>query len=183
MGLIKRPESNVWYIVFEHAGRRYRASSGTTNKTKALASEARMRAELLAGNDPGTRPRSPLHRRGHSTEGQSEGAVRRQLSPGSCAAGSRRTGKGVSLTAYRSDRNPHGSWATAVGRAGLGDLHLHDLRHTFASRLVMRCVPILAVSKLMGHASLTMTMRYAHLAPDGLDAAIAQADMMEQPRR
>ncbi len=91
-------------------------------------------------------------------------------------AGKGRAGKGIPLSSYRSYRNPHGSWATAVDRAGLGDLHLHDLRHTFASRLIMRGVPILAVSKLLGHASLTMTMRYAHLAPDGLDAAIAAID-------
>lgn len=98
-------------------------------------------------------------------------------------AGKGRAGKGAPLTAHRSYRNPHGSWATAVERAGLGDLHLHDLRHTFASRLVMRGVPILAVSKLLGHASMTMTMRYAHLAPDGLDAAIERLDDGSQVRR
>lgn len=43
---------------------------------------------------------------------------------------------------------------------------------SFASRLVQRGVPLLAVSKLLGHASLTMTLRYAHLAPDDLDHAI-----------
>lgn len=91
-------------------------------------------------------------------------------------AGKGRAGKGVPQTAYRSFYRPHGSWQTAVRRAGLGDLHLHDLRHTFASRLVMRGVPILAVSKLLGHATVTMTMRYTHLAPEGLDGAIAMLD-------
>jgi integrase len=91
-------------------------------------------------------------------------------------AGKGRAGKGIPMSSYRSYHTPHRAWETAVRRAGLGDLHLHDLRHTFASRLVMRGVPILAVSKLLGHASITMTMRYAHLAPDGLDGAIAMMD-------
>lgn len=72
--------------------------------------------------------------------------------------------------------NPHGSWKKAVERAKLQDVVLHDLRHTFASRLVQRGVPLLAVSKLLGHASLAMTMRYAHLAPDDLNDAIATLD-------
>jgi len=68
--------------------------------------------------------------------------------------------------------NPFGTWDTARKRAGLEDVNLHDLRHTFASRLVMSGVPLLSVSKLLGHATIEMTMRYAHLAPDALDAAI-----------
>ena len=67
-------------------------------------------------------------------------------------------------------------WASVKAKAEVTDLHFHDLRHTFASRLVMRRVPLHEVSKLMGHNSLRMTMRYAHLAPDALDTAIGALD-------
>ena len=71
---------------------------------------------------------------------------------------------------------PHGAWSTAVKKAKIDDLVMHDLRHTFASRLIQRKVPIVAVSKLLGHKNLKMTMRYAHLAPDDLDEAISVLD-------
>ena len=61
---------------------------------------------------------------------------------------------------------------TAVSKARLGDMVWHDLRHTFASRLVMSGVDLLTVSRLMGHKTTAMTQRYAHLAPDHLHAAV-----------
>lgn len=48
----------------------------------------------------------------------------------------------------------------------------HVLRHTFASRFVMNGGNILTLQKILGHTSLAMTMRYAHLAPDHLQDAI-----------
>jgi integrase len=57
-------------------------------------------------------------------------------------------------------------------KAGLRKIGWHTLRHTFASHLAMRGVPLNAVQALLGHSSITTTMRYAHLAPSTLRAAI-----------
>jgi integrase len=58
----------------------------------------------------------------------------------------------------------HPLWRS-LKRAGLRWIGWHTLRHTFASHLVMRGVPLKAAQELMGHATIEMTMRYAHLSP------------------
>ncbi|MGB3478410.1 MAG: site-specific integrase [bacterium] len=69
-------------------------------------------------------------------------------------------------------RDIRGGYKGAVKRAGLIDVTFHTLRHTFASHLVMNGVPILEVQKLLGHKTLSMTMRYSHLSNKNLrDAA------------
>ena len=64
---------------------------------------------------------------------------------------------------------PYNDIGTAFNRAckkaEINDFHFHDLRHTFASHLVMAGVDITTVKELLGHKTLTMTLRYAHLAP------------------
>jgi integrase len=52
----------------------------------------------------------------------------------------------------------------AVRRSHIENLHWHDLRHTFASRLVMAGVDLRTVQELMGHKTITMTIRYSHLS-------------------
>ncbi len=60
----------------------------------------------------------------------------------------------------------------AVKDAKLADFTWHCLRHTFASRLVMAGVDIRTVQELMGHKTIQMTVRYAHLAPKHQLAAV-----------
>jgi integrase len=62
----------------------------------------------------------------------------------------------------------------AQRRAGLTVLGaLHKLRHTFCSHLAMKGAPVKAIQELAGHSSLSTTLRYMHLSPSTLDAAIA----------
>jgi integrase len=72
------------------------------------------------------------------------------------------------------------TFARAVARAGLTDFTFHDLRHTFASRLVMAGVDLATVKELMGHKHITMTLRYAHLAPGHKRSAIAALDRVPE---
>jgi integrase len=53
---------------------------------------------------------------------------------------------------------------------------LHKLRHTFCSHLAMRGAPVKAIQDLAGHASLQTTLRYMHLSPSALEAAIKLLD-------
>jgi site-specific recombinase XerD len=65
----------------------------------------------------------------------------------------------------------------AVKEAGVEDFHWHDLRHTFASRLVMKGVDIRTVQELLGHKSIVQTMKYAHLAQDHRRVAVAKMNV------
>ena len=65
-------------------------------------------------------------------------------------------------------------------------MRLHDLRHTFASHAVMNGVPIPVVSRLLGHSTVRMTLRYAHFADKDIEAAAerigaAMASIIELP--
>ena len=70
----------------------------------------------------------------------------------------------------------------AVEAAKLDDVNFHTLRHTFASWAVMRGVTLKELQELLGHASLTMTMRYAHLAPEHLRTAVSRLEGLASPR-
>jgi integrase len=68
--------------------------------------------------------------------------------------------KGTPMLAHREWFDP------ALVEAKVADYTWHANRHTFASRLAMAGVPIHAIAKLMGHSTIQMSMRYAHLSPD-----------------
>lgn len=65
------------------------------------------------------------------------------------------------------------SFRSVLADAGIEDLRFHDLRHSFASHLVMAGADLYVVKELLGHASIAMTERYSHLAPEHKAAAVA----------
>ena len=74
-----------------------------------------------------------------------------------------------------SNGSKHPLWRACEG-AGIRHIRWHCLRHTFASHLAMRGVPLKVVQELLGHATMDMTMRYAHLSPSVPQDAVRLLD-------
>ena len=68
------------------------------------------------------------------------------------------------------------SFTRACEWAGIEDFRFHDLRHCFAAWAVSAGVPLVEVRDLLGHKTIEMTERYAHLAPDNLRSAVKQLE-------
>ena len=86
--------------------------------------------------------------------------------------------RGESPFVFPSPRNPARPrsrnlpfWYRARQEAGIEDVRLHDLRHTHASHAVMNGVPVPVVARLLGHADVRTTLRYAHLGDREVEAA------------
>ena len=89
-----------------------------------------------------------------------------------------------SRDARRGERRPiayeglTSEWARSVARAGLTDLHFHDLRHTAATRVLRATGNLNVVRRMLRHDDIASTMRYAHSQQDdvlaGMEAAGAQ---------
>lgn len=87
--------------------------------------------------------------------------------------------------------DPHGHMLTkgemkhplwrACKKAGLRPIGWHVARHSFASHLAMRGAPLKAVQELLGHSTIQMTMRYAHLSPDVARDAVRLLDKIDPP--
>lgn len=73
-----------------------------------------------------------------------------------------------------SENETRRSWETARERCGLKHVHWHDLRHTFASWPAQRGTRLQTIQTLLGHSTITTTMRYAHLVHDNLKEAVEQ---------
>ncbi len=70
------------------------------------------------------------------------------------------------------------SFKTALERAGIENFRFHDLRHTFASHLVMAGVDLLTVKELLGHKTIEMTLRYSHLSGEHKAKAVQVLDIL-----
>ena len=76
------------------------------------------------------------------------------------------------------------AWDTARRKAGLADVRVHDLRHSFASFLVNAGCSLYEVQQILGHSSSRMTQRYAHLNQETLLKAVGHAaDVVGQASR
>ena len=67
-----------------------------------------------------------------------------------------------------------------VEKAGIEDFRLHDCRHTFATKLVQKGCDLYRVKELLGHKTISMTMRYAHHYPESLRSSVELLDKCDK---
>lgn len=72
-------------------------------------------------------------------------------------------------------------WERVAAASGLPRIRPHDMRHSYASQLVIAGTPLKVVQEQLGHATIEMTMRYAHLAPGAARSFVAALDGLATP--
>ena len=77
--------------------------------------------------------------------------------------------------------NVRKAWGNVLKDSDINNFRWHDLRHHFASRLVMAGVDLNTVRELLGHADLAVTLRYAHLAPEHKAEAVERLVNFNSP--
>jgi len=188
------PEGRTDFLSFEEADRLVAAASGQDRCMVLLALRTGMRAGELRGLEWGavdlvarklvvTRaeyrgqvgaPKGGRSREIPLTEDAVE-ALRGQRRPGVEAVFSRPDGSGLTVDDQVT------MMRRCCRQAGVRAVKMHCLRHTFASHLVMKGAPLKAVQELLGHATITMTMRYAHLSPESRRDAVDLLAAGRQP--
>jgi len=78
-------------------------------------------------------------------------------------------------------KNIQAGFENARTRAGLDEVRFHDLRHTFATRLVDRAVDIITIQSLLGHSTVLVTQRYTHARDDRAAQAVTLLDVEKPP--
>jgi integrase len=69
------------------------------------------------------------------------------------------------------------AWENALRKSGIAHCRFHDLRHTFATRLVMNGVDLVTLQELMGHKDINMTKRYSHPTPEHKKQAVERLNL------
>jgi integrase len=75
------------------------------------------------------------------------------------------------------------AFKAACRRGEISDLRFHDLRHTAATKMIEAGVDLVTVSKILGHSSIQMTMRYAHPTPENMQRAVGKLAEIFTPKR
>jgi site-specific recombinase XerD len=94
--------------------------------------------------------------------------------------GQHRKGRGMDLITGRlfpiSVRSLRVAFEATPDKAGITNFRFHDLRHTFATKLVQNGVDLYKVKELLGHKTLAMTARYSHHYPESLRSSVEVPD-------
>ena len=73
---------------------------------------------------------------------------------------------------FKDVKSLHYQFKILLKVSAIKNFHFHDLRHTFASWLAIKGVSLYTIKELLGHKSILMTQRYAHLSPDSRQNAV-----------